>query len=161
MAAKKKRLIHSLPEVGHSRRDLQDNGLFTLLPQSSLSLFCKRNWHSDPDKLVIFETLICYLLGPLAFPIKSYSLSQHLVSDTLACHAERRARLASQCGGLGEGTPALPTASHFQKGRPAGYSTALGSGSISRHSPHCSPGAPEVAWGQPWGSGILCRGPEW
>lgn len=75
--------------------------------------------------------------------------------------AERRARLASQGGGLGEGTPALPTASHFQKVRPAGYSTALGSGSSFHRSPHCSPGAPEVAWGQPWGSGILCRGPEW
>lgn len=43
--------------------------------------------------------------------------------------AERRARLASQGWGLGEGTPALPTASHFQKSRPAGYCTALGSGS--------------------------------
>ena len=63
--------------------------------------------------------------------------------------------------GVGEGTPALPTASHFQKVRPAGYSTALGSGSSFHRSPHCSPGAPEVAWGQPWGSGILCRGPEW
>lgn len=75
--------------------------------------------------------------------------------------AERIARAASQAGGLGEGAPALPTASHFQKGHPAGHSTALGSGSSSRCSPHCSSGAPKVAWGQPWGSGVLSRGPEW
>ena len=94
MAAKKKILTHSLPEVGHSRRDLQDNSLFTLFPQllplSSIKKLAFRPW-----QVGYFETLVCYLLGHLAFPIKSYSLSQHLVSDTLAFHAERRARLDS------------------------------------------------------------------
>ena len=44
MAAKKKRLTHSLPEVGHSRRDLQDNGLFTLLPQLFPSIQTQTRW---------------------------------------------------------------------------------------------------------------------
>ena len=102
MAAKKKRLTHSLPEVGHSRRDLQDNGLFTLLSQLFLlpadplqDGYFEKNLASRPPSQQdgCFETLVCHLLGHPAFQIKSYSLLQHLVSlltchtDLLACHA--------------------------------------------------------------------------
>ena len=41
------------------------------------------------------ETLVCYLLGPLAFRIKSKSLPQHLGSDLLACHVASTASLDS------------------------------------------------------------------
>ena len=40
-----------------------------------------------------FETLDCHLLGLRAFRIKSYSLSQHLISDLLACRVASRASL--------------------------------------------------------------------
>ncbi|XP_019818339.2 uncharacterized protein [Bos indicus] len=39
------------------------------------------------------ETLVCHLLNQLAFHAKSYSLPQHLVLNSLACHVVSRASL--------------------------------------------------------------------
>ena len=55
MAPRVKRLSHPLPEVGHSRRYLQNNGLLLYFLNFSRSLFYKRTWHPDPDKMVILR----------------------------------------------------------------------------------------------------------
>ena len=55
MAPRVKRLAHALPEVGQSRRYLQDNGLLLHFRNFSHSLFYKRTWHPDPDKMFILR----------------------------------------------------------------------------------------------------------
>ena len=56
MAARNKKLTHPLPEAGHSRRYLQILWPFLLyFLISSPSLFYKRSWHPDPDKMVIWR----------------------------------------------------------------------------------------------------------
>ena len=75
--------------------------------------------------------------------------------------AERRAGLASQGGGLGESTPALPTASHFHKGHAASYSAALGSGfSSCPQAMLLSRGSLRWAQGQHWDYGVLLGVPS-
>lgn len=70
--------------------------------------------------------------------------------------AERRAGLASQGGGLGESTPAGPTASHFHKGHAASYSVSLGSGfSSCPQARLLSRGSLSWAQRQHWGCGVL------
>ena len=48
------KLTHSLSEAGHSRRPLQDSWPF-YFTTSSFSLFYKRTWHPDSDKMVILR----------------------------------------------------------------------------------------------------------
>ena len=67
----------------------------TAPPGKPPSLFYKRNWHPNQDKMVSFETLVGHLLGLPALQIKSYTLPQYPVSDLLAHHAASRASLDS------------------------------------------------------------------
>ena len=49
-----------------------------------------KNLASRPPKNGYFETLVCHLLGLLAFQIKSHSLPKLLVSNSLACYSASR-----------------------------------------------------------------------
>ena len=92
MATGRKKLTHSLPEAGHSRRYLSDYWSFlTLFPHLFLSVFYKRYWHPDS----YFEALVCHLLRLPAFWIKLYYLSQHVILDLLPFCAVSRVSLDS------------------------------------------------------------------
>ena len=68
---------------------------------SPYSLFYKRNWHPDADKMVFLGTVICHLLGLPAFPNKvAIPCLSTSSPDILACHAASRASLDSVTGTL-------------------------------------------------------------
>ena len=91
------KLTYPLPEFWHSRRYLQDYCPFCFVSSPPLS---PRNLCSIKEPGVqtlrrwfFCETSVFHLLSQLAFQIKSYFLPQHLVSDSLACHAVSKTNL--------------------------------------------------------------------
>ena len=91
----KKKETNTAPHRGWSFQEISAKltafSLYFLI--SSPSLCYKRNWHPNPVKMVFQRQPVCHLLRLPAFRIKSYSLPQHLVSDSLACRAASRAGL--------------------------------------------------------------------
>ena len=93
MAARKKKWTHLLPKAGHSRGYLQNLWPFYFTSSSPPPLCAiKETGIQTPIRWSFWDTSLRLLSLP-AFRIKSYSLPQRHVSDSLACRAASTASL--------------------------------------------------------------------
>ena len=88
-----KRLTYSFPEVGHSRRHLQDTGFYFL--DSSPSLSYERTWQSNPDNQIFWNTSLPSSQSAGLQNKVIFLASTPRLSDLLACHVVSRPSLVS------------------------------------------------------------------